>query len=60
MKPATLEEKLLAQVKNINAIVNSENPADVKVTMLEMQKEYLNAFLDELIQTIDGKTTKTF
>jgi hypothetical protein len=56
MKQVTLEEKLMAQVKNINAIVNSENPADVKVAMLEMQKEYLNAYLDELIQSIARKT----
>jgi hypothetical protein len=55
MKIVTLEEKLTAQVKNIMAILGSENPLDVKVMMYEMQKEYLNELLESIGEQLKKK-----
>ncbi|MGR6760378.1 hypothetical protein ACU1JV_00850 [Paenibacillus sp. T2-29] len=52
MKTVTLEEKLIAQVKNIVAILQSENPNDVKIMMLEMQKDYLNAYINNMVEAL--------
>lgn len=46
MKTVELEEQLIAQVKNVVSILNSEEPSEVKVMMLEMQKDYLTLFFD--------------
>jgi hypothetical protein len=48
LKTVSLEEKLNAQVKNIVAILKSENPLDVRLMMFEMQKEYLEAYLQNI------------
>lgn len=53
MKTVTLEEKLNAQVKNIVAILASENPIDVKVMMFEMQKEYLEVLLESILEQLN-------
>lgn len=52
MKTVSLEEKLNAQVNNIIVILGSENPLDVRIMMLEMQKEYIEEFLENIIEQL--------
>lgn len=55
MKTVSLEEKLNAQVKNIAAILSSEDPIDIKIMMFEMQKEYLEALLEGISEQLSAR-----
>lgn len=52
MKNVSLEEKLIMQVRNINKIIISDQPAEVKVILLEAQRDYLTEFINELIKKV--------
>jgi hypothetical protein len=50
MKQVSLEEKLLAQVKNILTVVQTPMPNSSKLMLLESQRVYLNAFIEDLME----------
>ena len=51
-KTVTLEEKLNAQVKNIVAILGSNNPMDAKLMMFEQQKENIDFLLESIAEQL--------
>lgn len=53
MKTVSLEEKLNAQIKNIIAILSSDNSLDAKIMMYEMQKDYLVALLESISEQLN-------
>lgn len=53
LKTVSLEEKLNAQIKNIIAILSSDNSLDAKIMMYEMQKDYLVALLESISEQLN-------
>lgn len=52
MRQVTLKEKLNAQVENIEAIANGDMPLEVKIKLLEGQRDYIHELLTSLIDNI--------
>lgn len=52
MKIVSLEEKLNAQVKNIVAILGSEEPKEIKIMMYETQMEYFKYLLEGIHENL--------
>jgi len=52
LRQVTLKEKLNAQVENIEAIANGDMPLEVKIKLLEGQRDYIHELLTSLIDNI--------
>ena len=52
MKTVTLEEKLIAQAKNINMILKSDKSPSMKIIHLEIQMTYLNSIVNGIIKKL--------
>ncbi|GAA0347698.1 hypothetical protein GCM10008931_43740 [Oceanobacillus oncorhynchi subsp. oncorhynchi] len=52
METVTWEEHLIAQVKNIAAILESDDHIDVKIKMYKIQKDYLELSLNRTFERL--------
>lgn len=52
MKKTSVEEKLVAQAKNTALILNSDSPIELKILLLETQKDYLNMYFQSIIDSL--------
>ncbi|WP_423408034.1 hypothetical protein AABM38_20530 [Heyndrickxia sp. MSNUG] len=52
MRKVSIEEKIVAQAKNISLILASDSPVEMKIMMLETQKDYLNEYLQSVINSL--------